>query len=108
MGTGLVVLVPVQLLLKSFTMEYHSRSLVFLVLVSVIIASSARPNTKIELTVPVCKSDGYFQYFEDCHKFIQCSCGLPYIMSCQNGTVWSQQELTCDWDWKVPCEERPS
>lgn len=40
------------------------------------------------------RSSGYYRH-RDCNRFIQCSNGRPYVMTCAPGTQWSQRMQTC-------------
>merc|ERR1712137_583389 len=30
-----------------------------------------------------------------------------FIIQCPQNLVWSQEELTCDWSWRAPCQQQP-
>ena len=39
----------------------------------------------------------------DCHKFYKCDHGRDYVCCCPLPLVFSVEEQTCDYEWKVPC-----
>jgi len=64
-------------------------------------------NEALDGTVPICPRDGYFPDYDDCTRFVQCVNGEAFIIQCPQNLVWSQEELTCDWSWRAPCQQQP-
>ncbi|KFM72710.1 putative chitinase 3, partial [Stegodyphus mimosarum] len=43
------------------------------------------------------RSNGLFLYKDDCHKFVHCSNGIPYIKTCPSGLEFDPRTLRCEW-----------
>ena len=53
-------------------------------------------NEHHEFTETLCSYGGYFPVKEDCNKFIQCSNGITYKISCPANLVWNKEITSCD------------
>lgn len=61
----------------------------------------------------ICRQEGFIGDDKDCHKFYRCvdngKGGLTrYEFTCGEGTAWSQELETCDYEANVNCSSSPS
>lgn len=52
----------------------------------------------------VCLKDGIYPHPSDCHKYIECSNGIAYELTCPPGLAFNPYILCCDWENNVNCE----
>ncbi|MCL4126707.1 UNVERIFIED_CONTAM: hypothetical protein GTU68_063197 [Idotea baltica] len=45
---------------------------------------------------------------DDCQGFCECSSGLAYSLTCQDGTLWDEENNVCNFPDNVDCGDRPS
>ncbi|MCL4139092.1 UNVERIFIED_CONTAM: hypothetical protein GTU68_006091 [Idotea baltica] len=57
-------------------------------------------------------TDGDFPVYianpDDCQSFCECSAGLAYSFTCQDGTLWDEEYNVCNFPEYVDCGDRPS
>ena len=67
-----------------------------------------RPTTGQDLQGLCSQGLGQYHVYErDCSKYVQCSNGRPYLMSCPYGTLWDPDITTCNWPQNVRCPPPP-
>ena len=62
---------------------------------------SSLPSQSPQLIQLCSKQFGFFPLEKDCQKFVRCSFGDPFVMSCPPGTLWNQICKCCDWPARV-------
>ena len=50
------------------------------------------------------RSDGHYEFPEDCASFLICRDRNSFVKRCPNGLLFNQEESVCDWPNSVHCE----
>lgn len=50
------------------------------------------------------RSDGHYEFPEDCASFLICRDRNSFVKRCPNGLLFNQEESVCDWPNNVHCE----